>query len=152
MIGIGALCLFTAAGCASTGPKPPGPQTTGDDRGTTTGTLELLGGKSPLQKLDGRLADEKGRLMILKRDATGNVSVQVEDPTEPNPERKARLYEYDVQSADKAQLQVCNASKTNCQPMTYLSEGSVTKLGTNTCTCCVINGRARCIGGPGECP
>jgi hypothetical protein len=135
----GAALLVLAAGCA---PRATSPASLG----------ELPDAKSPLRLTEKRYTDDAGRTLELRFDGAEKgkavqakatdkegkpldvVEIPLKDVTVCLPKRGAS-------SAAGAE-----AAKPLCQPAASMSDGSVMKLGTATCTCYVIGGKLYCFG------
>jgi len=141
---IAAMLTITAPGCASTagqGNLAPGEANT---------RSSLASPRSPpTRRIEERYRDNKGVELVLSRDATGKVSAKASGP--------------DGKAVDVNEVQLENrvlvcqpkpgtseVAKDDCQLLNFMSEGTIIKLGTTSCTCIGCGDTAFCYGSP--CP
>jgi hypothetical protein len=111
------------------------------------------GAGTPLRQTETRYVDDQERTLVVKYDADGTSHVSLEDPAKKSQLVPFKLGDYEVcKRADATQTpsEPRGESPRQCQPLTFVSEGALVKLGKKSCICRVMrDGEAKCYG---ECP
>jgi hypothetical protein len=136
---IAAILTTTAAGCASTagqGKPGLGAPSPSSSYAPTTRTRES---PLPIKKTEERYKDSKGFELVLSSDAQGNVTAKVIDPQgTPHDTKKYQL--------ENSALLCFDKTKSDCQVLSFVSDGTFIKLETASCTCYLCGGIAYCFG------
>jgi hypothetical protein len=114
----------------------------------STGLAELPDPKSPLKLTHKRYTDAKGNTLELRFDDKG-VKAKATDTQG----KDLGVVEFPLKDVTVCVPQAgatipagTEAPKPLCQPLAFVTEGAVVKMGTATCTCYVISGTLYCYG------
>ncbi len=131
MIGRSRIAVAVLFACAAAACASPGAQ-------RRAGLPEAPDARKLVTLTEKQYTDEQGHTLVIRDDGSGKPRVQAFD-AKRNP-----LVIVEIPLAD---AQFCSAkAKEKCQPMTFVSDGSVMKMGDASCTCYWIGGIAYCYG------
>lgn len=117
---------------------------------TPTSAGELPDPKSPVRLTEKRYTDDAGRTLVVRFGGTQkNKPVKVQATDKQG--KPLEVLEIPLKDMTVCMPQAGGAAKTEgakpvCQPLAFVTDGAVMKMGTATCTCYVIGGYNYCYG------
>lgn len=129
----GAVLIALAAACA---PRTVSP----------AAVAEVPDAKGPVKLTQKQYADQEGNTLTLRFDAgTGQVTSAAATDKNGNPREVVKLQLKDV-SVCIPKTPGAPEAKQLCQPVEFMTDGAVLKIGTTTCTCYSYGGTWYCYG------
>lgn len=98
--------------------------------------------KPSQKRSEQKFKDHVGNHLTVEVDDAGKVTRAVWRDGKSN----ADLETHQLKVEDLSVCSPRSGGNQLCQPLTYLSDGAVFRLGTGTCTCCKVLGTSYCYG------